>query len=178
MTTGVEYQLNKLPFFENPKQVFFHDRESDVHFSSFTKDNQFGCVAGNTVAGIKSNGLVMACGFLPHQYSETTKNSAVHNRFIDLWNESENISFMRKLSPNASCASCSFLPVCGGGCRANAMLAHGDIAAIDPYCFKAETSANSDATPSLRYFANVENQQEPWLSSRTITTKCGSGSLL
>lgn len=68
LETGVEYQLNKLPFFPLKKSVYLHDRRSDVHFSYFSPHNQFGCVGGNTVIGIKSNGVgrrAPICGVQP-----------------------------------------------------------------------------------------------------------------
>ena len=179
IATGVEYQLNKFPFFENQKAIFHEDRESDIHFSSITGDNQFGCVAGNTVAGIKSNGLVMACGFIPIKYSSDESNSAVINPFVQLWNESENIAFMRQIEANSTCQSCSLMPVCGGGCRANAILAGNTIRGIDPYCFITDSRLlpENKRTPQSP-FENEASSSKPWLSKRTITTKCGSGSLL
>lgn len=179
IATGVEYQLNKFPFFENQKAVFYEDRESDIHFSSITGDNQFGCVAGNTVAGIKSNGLAMACGFMPIKYSTDKSNSAVLHPFIQLWNESENIAFMRKIEANSSCQSCSLLSVCGGGCRANAILAGNTVTGIDPYCFITDSQLLPENKREPRSpFEDQARGSKPWLSKRTITTKCGSGSLL
>lgn len=177
--TGVEYQLNKLPFFPLHKSVYLHDRPSDVHFSHFSPHNQFGCVGGNTVVGVKSNGVVMACGFVPIKYV-VPGNSVLEKPFLQLWNESENITVLRDLAPNDECKSCRLLSVCGGGCRANALLRNGSLNAIDPYCFWK----GGGPPPDLRRPAGAEapfnsaDAPTPFISERTIVTKCGSGTML
>ena len=176
--TGVEYQLNKLPFFQNEKAVFVHDRRSDVHFSYFSEHNQFGCVGGNTVVGIKSNGSIMACGFVDHPYISTGE-SIGSRKFLDLWNNSPNVKVLRDRSGNSTCRNCHLLSVCGGGCRANAALHNGSLDAIDPYCFLGHPGLTPQ-NPEPRQPATTSQglSKAPSISSRTIVTKCGSGSLL
>lgn len=178
--TGVEYQLNKLPFFQNTKSVFVYDRPSDVHFSYFSEHNQFGCVGGNTVVGIKSNGTIMACGFVAHKY-EAVGNRMIERKFLDLWNTSNNVTVLRDRVGNENCNKCPLLSVCGGGCRANALLHNGSLDAVDPYCFWGNPTLLPPLVPDLH-----EQEQEltqlhavtPFVSKRTIVTKCGSGTML
>jgi radical SAM protein with 4Fe4S-binding SPASM domain len=179
METGVEYQLNKLPFFPLKKSVYLHDGPSDIHFSYFTQHNQFGCVGGNTVVGIKSNGVVMACGFVPIKYA-IPGNSVLEKPFLKLWNESENITVLRNLIPNDKCKSCSLLSVCGGGCRANALLHNHSLNAIDPYCFwMVDQNDFAFKKPVNVPTRNLDaDAATPFLSMRTIVTKCGSGTML
>ena len=171
----VEYQLNKIPFRPLQKSVYVHDRQTDVHFSFFSQHNSFGCVGGNSVVGIKANGVIMACGFLPHDYP-VRGNSVLERPFIDLWNNSGNVTVLRDLVGNDVCRNCSLLKLCGGGCRANALVHLGDINAVDPYCFWSQKGpADLKVQPELKGYADGP---EPYISERTIVTKCGSGSNL
>jgi mycofactocin biosynthetic radical S-adenosylmethionine protein MftC len=174
--TGVEYQLNKLPFFQNEKAVFIHDRKSDIHFSHFTTHNQFGCVGGNTVVGIKSNGAIMACGFVDHPYISAGENIGPR-KFLDLWNNSPNVKVLRDRPGNPTCRSCHLLSVCGGGCRANADLHNGSLDAVDPYCFLGYPGLTPERT-MVSEAVSLNGRSAPSVSARTIVTKCGSGSLL
>jgi mycofactocin biosynthetic radical S-adenosylmethionine protein MftC len=176
--TGIEYQLNKLPFLENKKTIYVHDKPTDVHFSYFTDHNQFGCVGGNTVVGIKSNGAVMACGFVPHDY-DATQTMANGYPFLNLWNTASNITVLRDQVANEQCAKCPLLSVCGGGCRANALLRNKSLTAVDPYCFWGSPSALPTPLPDVSDAKLLrEASSNPYISERTIVTKCGSGSLL
>lgn len=176
--TGVEYQMNKLPFFQNEKSVFLHDRKSDVHFSYFTEHNKFGCVGGNTVVGIKSNGAIMACGFVAHKY-ETDGNRMLERKFLGLWNTSNNVTVLRDRVGNENCNKCPLLSVCGGGCRANALLHNGSLDAVDPYCFWGNPTLLPPLVPAPDEQERTQLQADtPFVSKRTIVTKCGSGSML
>lgn len=171
----VEYQVNKLPFRSLKKSVYFFDNPKDVHFSYFSQHNSFGCVGGNTVVGIKANGVIMACGFVPYEYPEQG-NSVIERSFLELWNRSENVTLLRDLRGNSVCNTCGLLPVCGGGCRANALLHTGDINAVDPYCFWiGKTKPNIPDRVEPRDYADAP---VPYLSERAIITKCGSGTQL
>lgn len=173
----VEYQLNKLPFFQHFKAKYLHDLRTDVHFSYFNNYNKFGCVGGNTVVGIKSNGVIMACGFVPIKYA-IEGNNASEGSFLDLWNNATNITVLRDLESNDKCSACSLLSVCGGGCRANALMHNKDIRAVDPYCFLDESTKTYQQSARFRNQTGLKQDELPYISERTIVTKCGAGTLL
>lgn len=173
---GVEYQLNKLPFYGKRKSIYLYDAPSDIHFSHFSPHSKFGCVGGNTVVGVKANGTIMACGFVPTKYA-IEGNSLLDRPFLELWNHSENVKILRDIVPNETCRRCTLLSVCGGGCRANALLHRGALNAVDPYCFW-EGGCAPDTNGSSQLDAEALANDTPFLSPRTIVTKCGSGTLL
>jgi len=88
-----------------------------------------GCEAGSYVIGISSDGFVSGCGFLAHGDIS----------ILDLpgkWKEDEYLNRLRSC-PNKikePCASCEYLSVCRGGCRAVADFVTGSVFEPDPEC--------------------------------------------
>jgi len=89
----------------------------------------YGCEAGNVLLGIRSDGTVGGCSFL----------GRLGLSVFDLpgaWTTHEALRDLRDWHKRAPepCASCEYLDVCKGGCRAVAEYVCGSIDAPDPDC--------------------------------------------
>lgn len=95
-----------------------------------------GCSAGIRVANISQSGEVYPCQFA--QIPDFRIGSVRERRFSDLWNDPDNpvLSIFRKKDHNltGTCKTCSYLDLCGGGCRVRAFWQE-DFSADDPFCF-------------------------------------------
>jgi len=96
-----------------------------------------GCSAGVRVANITPSGDVYPCQFA--QIPEFQIGSIRERKFPELWNDSENpvLTRFRKKGEQlkGKCRRCSYLDLCGGGCRVRAFQQTGDLSADDPFCF-------------------------------------------
>jgi radical SAM protein with 4Fe4S-binding SPASM domain len=127
-----------------------------------------GCPAGTHYMGIRPNGDVTPCPYLP-VFAGTLRNS----RLADLWTSSELFTdIRRRTSLGGRCGECEMNGHCGG-CRARAYGMTGDLMAEDPLCTHTPgTFVGSPllAPPSpLRGFGEAgshANAGAPW--ARTI----------
>ncbi len=88
-----------------------------------------GCPAGTHYMGIRPNGDVTPCPYLP-VFAGTLRNS----RLADLWTSSELfIGIRRRTSLGGRCGDCEMNGHCGG-CRARAYGMTGDLMAEDSLC--------------------------------------------
>src|SRR6476469_4603988 len=88
-----------------------------------------GCPAGTHYMGIRPNGDVTPCPYLP-TFAGTLRKS----RLADLWNSSDLFTGIRKrTSLGGRCGECELNGHCGG-CRARAFGMTGDVMAEDPLC--------------------------------------------
>lgn len=96
-----------------------------------------GCSAGIRVANVNQYGEVYPCQFA--QDPEFLIGSVREHSFSDLWNDPENpvLAIFRSKQEHLSgrCRSCSYLDLCGGGCRIRAYRQEGTIGGDDPFCF-------------------------------------------
>ncbi len=90
------------------------------------------CPAGRTRMVIDANGDVYGCElFIPFHASEGN----VRRRDItSIWREGFGWIRRRTSEAPAPCRSCPMVGLCGGGCPARAMAAHGTAWAPDPWC--------------------------------------------
>ncbi len=175
---GVECQINKLPYLPLTKTCFFDDSPKNASLWSILGiDNSIDCVGGNIVAGIRHDGIVLPCGFIHADYDDGVENSIQSYSFLSLWHKSSNLGRLRKLAPPSICASCNALPVCNGGCRANAFLDSQRLDTIDPYCIYQDTSFGSRVIepPKRRFQKAAFPADSPvfHLSEEIIVSKCG-----
>ena len=89
----------------------------------------YGCEAGNVLVGVRSDGRVSGCSFLP-----PTALSV-----FDLpraWHDASHFARWRTWPAGAPepCASCPYLDICRGGCHAVSAHLLGDPTAPDPDC--------------------------------------------
>ena len=88
-----------------------------------------GCPAGTHYMGIRPNGEVTPCPYLP-VFAGSLRNAAL----ADLWTSSELFADIRRRSAlGGRCGECEMNAQCGG-CRARAYGMTGDVMAEDPLC--------------------------------------------
>ena len=88
-----------------------------------------GCPAGTHYMGIRPNGDVTPCPYLP-VFAGTLRSSSL----ADLWTSSELFAdIRRRTSLGGRCGECEMNGHCGG-CRARAYGMTGDLMAEDPLC--------------------------------------------
>src|SRR5206468_11688454 len=88
-----------------------------------------GCPAGTHYLGIRPNGDVTPCPYLP-LFAGTLRSSSL----ADLWTSSELFAgIRRRTSLGGRCGECEMNGHCGG-CRARAYGMTGDLMAEDPLC--------------------------------------------
>ncbi|MFW9972530.1 MAG: radical SAM protein [Candidatus Odinarchaeota archaeon] len=103
------------------------------------KDSKFRtCTGGFTQMSISSDGFAHPCTTL---FNADSFDNDVRKRNIeDIWKKSELFTKWRdRTKLKGKCSKCSFLNLCGGGCRYIAYTLEGDINASDPYCAYEET---------------------------------------
>jgi radical SAM protein with 4Fe4S-binding SPASM domain len=109
------------------KQLYAEDPDSPF-LKTFT-EGAGGCPAGTHYLGIRPNGDVTPCPYLP-VFGGNIKRS----KLVDLWRDSEPFVRIRQRADlGGRCGPCEFNRVCGG-CRARAYGMSGDYLAEDPLC--------------------------------------------
>jgi radical SAM protein with 4Fe4S-binding SPASM domain len=87
-----------------------------------------GCLAGNRVFFVSSEGDIYPCGYLPLKAGSVREASPV-----DIWRNSLLLRQLRQDSLKGSCSVCEFKDRCRG-CRARAYSVRGDYMAQDDSC--------------------------------------------
>ena len=105
-----------------------------------------GCPAGTHYMGIRPNGDVTPCPYLP-VFAGNLRSASL----ADLWSSSDLFTgIRRRTSLGGRCGACELNAHCGG-CRARAYGATGDLMAEDPLCTHAPgTFTDSPALLRLR----------------------------
>jgi radical SAM protein with 4Fe4S-binding SPASM domain len=103
-----------------------------------------GCPAGTHYMGIRPNGDVTPCPYLP-VFAGTLRNSSL----ADLWTSSDLFAgIRRRTSLGGRCGECEMNGHCGG-CRARAYGMTGDLMAEDPLC--THTPGKFAGSPLLNF---------------------------
>jgi radical SAM protein with 4Fe4S-binding SPASM domain len=101
-----------------------------------------GCPAGTHYMGIRPNGDVTPCPYLP-VFAGTLRSASL----ADLWTSSELFTGIRqRTSLGGRCGACEMNAQCGG-CRARAYGMTGDVMAEDPLC--THTPGRFEGSPLL-----------------------------
>jgi radical SAM protein with 4Fe4S-binding SPASM domain len=88
-----------------------------------------GCPAGTHYFGIRPNGDVTPCPYLP-----VFGGNLARQPLRDIWNDSEPfVRIRQRKALGGRCGACELNPLCGG-CRARAYGTTGDYMAEDPLC--------------------------------------------
>lgn len=88
-----------------------------------------GCIGGISLLGIDDQGRTGACSFYPHEETDVLELSQT-------WEQADAYPEFRDYPAKAlePCASCRYLEICRGGCRAVARFLTGNPWAPDPEC--------------------------------------------
>ncbi|MCO5171908.1 MAG: radical SAM protein [Planctomycetes bacterium] len=109
----------------------FHPPDVPHEATSALLLERFGCVAGNLVCSVTPTGEVNPCALLgPTFDAGSLRDHTLH----DLWAGGAPFRRLRALDGNQQCSSCRHYDHCGGGCRARALAATGDLEAPDAWC--------------------------------------------
>ncbi len=118
-----------------------------------------GCPAGTHYMGIRPNGDVTPCPYLP-VFAGTLRSSSL----ADLWTSSELFAdTRRRTSLGGRCGECEMNAHCGG-CRARAYGMTGDLMAEDPLC--THTPGKFVGSPLLTLWGRTADPAS--LSARAI----------
>ena len=114
-----------------------HDQSPDITGArELLSSLNGGCSAGDRVANVDPRGDVYPCQFA--RFPEFFVGNILDRPFSALWNDATNPVLARFRTRPAQvrgrCASCTYLSLCGGGCRVRAWAKGGDFMAEDPFC--------------------------------------------
>jgi radical SAM protein with 4Fe4S-binding SPASM domain len=100
-------------------------------------DGHVGCAAGHDTLCIAADGTVYPCPFL----RDFPLGRMPGMQLREIWHEAPILQRLRILQKSDLAAPCNQCPAapgtCGGGCRAAAYFASGDLCGVDPNCFLA-----------------------------------------
>jgi len=103
-----------------------------------------GCSAGVRVANVNPEGDIFPCQFA--QSPEFRIGSVKDRLFSEIWNDPKNpiLKMFRNKQDllTGRCKSCTYLDLCGGGCRIRAYRQGGEIGDEDPFCFVRSGSSD------------------------------------
>jgi radical SAM protein with 4Fe4S-binding SPASM domain len=115
-----------------------------------------GCPAGTHYMGIRPNGDVTPCPYLP-VFAGTLRSSSL----ADLWTSSELFAdIRRRTSLGGRCGECEMNGHCGG-CRARAYGMTGDLMAEDPLCTHTPGKFAGSPLLAIRSSASLRGAQVP-----------------
>jgi len=88
-----------------------------------------GCEAGNVMAAIRADGTATACSFVEQPLGDV-------DALVDRWDDHPDLLAWRAQAddPAAPCATCTYRPICRGGCSAVTHHLTGQWDAPDPEC--------------------------------------------
>jgi len=110
-------------------QRVLYGQDPESNFLKSFSDGAGGCPAGTHYLGIRPDGRMTPCPYLP-VYGGSLKISS----FKEIWEESPLFQTMRNRGAlEGRCGTCEFNPTCGG-CRARAFGHTGQLMAEDPWC--------------------------------------------
>ncbi|MDE7168907.1 MAG: radical SAM protein [Mucispirillum sp.] len=96
---------------------------------SFSTGGGKGCIAGQSICFVNSEGDVLPCSYFPEAAGNIFNQS-----LKDIWNKSALFEDMRDFKRyEGKCGVCRYLKICGG-CRARAYAVTGSYLAEEPFC--------------------------------------------
>ena len=91
----------------------------------------YGCAGGDHLVGARAHGVLTACSF-----AASPAGAVTVDRLGEYWGRDQAFGAFRAWQSAAAepCRSCTYLPLCRGGCRVVSAHVAGDPAAPDPEC--------------------------------------------
>jgi radical SAM protein with 4Fe4S-binding SPASM domain len=125
--------------------------ETTTVYSKSYASGAGGCPAGTHYMGIRPNGDVTPCPYLP-QFAGNLREQ----KLTDLWRSSELFVTIRERTRlGGRCGECELAASCGG-CRARAFGMTGDLMAEDPLCTHTPGTFARPASPAMEYGGPAE----------------------
>src|SRR6266571_1370722 len=110
-----------------------------------------GCPAGTHYMGIRPNGDVTPCPYLP-----VFAGNLKQERLTDIWQSSDLFVRIRNRTElGGRCGACELNTSCGG-CRARAFGMTGDVMAEDPLCTHVPGTFARPSAPAVEYGSSAE----------------------
>jgi radical SAM protein with 4Fe4S-binding SPASM domain len=110
-----------------------------------------GCPAGTHYLGIRPNGDVTPCPYLP-----LFAGNLKQERLTDIWQSSDLfVQIRNRTQLGGRCGACELNAGCGG-CRARAFGMTGDVMAEDPLCTHVPGTFARPAAPAVEYGSSAE----------------------
>jgi len=104
-------------------------KDSDRRSLTFSTGGGKGCIAGQTICFVNSEGDVYPCSYFPFPAGNVFKD-----KIKDIWENSKLFSDLRSFKEyEGKCGVCKYLGVCGG-CRARAYAVSGSYMKEEPFC--------------------------------------------
>ncbi len=174
---NIEIQINKLPYFPIDKVTYCEDHRANASLWHILGINEsIDCVGGNLVCGVRWDGTLSPCGFLPAHQEMCRQQEILQVNLTKEWKQSPSLTKMHCIPINEECAQCGHRTICNGGCRANSVLAGSGICGIDPYCLLRDTAygkamyADKAAIMGSKF---PMNEDVFFLSPQNLVSKCG-----
>jgi len=111
--------------------------ESPLKNEYYRMMRDIGCNAGVTYCAVSSDGSVYPCGTVSAKTPSLYCGSIREGGLLHVWQNSPFLKKMKELTLSqieGHCQDCEFRTVCGGGCRARAVVHGGELNSADPLC--------------------------------------------
>jgi len=98
----------------------------------------FMCQGGRSWCVIMPNGVISPCDYITFYAGNVRKD-----KFSKIWESSPVFKTFRQFNTNSLkgvCGSCEYKNICGGHCRAMALLFYGDFYESDPTCWRVSNT--------------------------------------
>lgn len=104
-------------------------RDTDRRSLTFSTGGGKGCIAGQSICFVNSEGDVYPCSYFPFP-----AGNVFNEKFKDIWENSKLFADLRNFKAyEGKCGVCKYLGVCGG-CRARAYAVDGSYMKEEPFC--------------------------------------------
>ena len=111
--------------------------ESPLKNEYYRQLRDVGCNAGVTYCAVSPDGSVYPCGTISAKTPALYCGNVREGGLLHVWQTSPFLKQIRELKLthiDGHCSECEFKNVCGGGCRARAVVHGGELHSADPLC--------------------------------------------